>query len=153
MFTFKFPITRLKIIVFLLLASVTGIAQSLGPVNPPNTVQSAFSKKFPGADNIKWERYPEEKKEFLADFIFDNIHLKAYFDKNGNWIETEKEIKTRDIPERVMLSIRTQYPHDKIIKAYEIEKDGKVMLYEIVLRTDEEKTSFVVSNDGYFTSR
>lgn len=153
MLNFKFPIASLKIFV-LLLVSVSGVAQSSsGPVDPPNTVQSTFAKKFPGADRIKWERYPEEKKEFQVDFNFGDIHLKAFFDKNGNWIETEREIKARDIPERVMLSIRTQYPHDKIIRVYEIEKDGKVLLYEVVLRTDEEKTSLVVSTDGYFTSR
>lgn len=151
MFIFPIP-TNLKPVILILLIHISATAQHFN-LTPPGNVQATFTQKFPEAGKVKWEHHPEEKKEFLASFILTGIKMKAYFDKNGTWIETEKEIHIKELPERVLLSIRTQYPSEKIISAYEIQKDKKMLLYEVVLKTEHAKTNLVISNDGYFTSR
>lgn len=153
MFQPQKAVLKVLTFVFILFFSLAGFTQDDKDTNPPTNIAQKFSERFPKADRIKWEKIEEDKKPFIAQFTLDKVDMRAFFDKNGNLVEVEKAINPKELPERVLLSIRTQYPHEKIIRAYDIEKDQKNHLYEVVLKTDLGKTSLVVSKDGYFTSR
>jgi hypothetical protein len=146
--------TRNRLILLLFLFSSFysfAIPPTIQQEEPPASVAASFKLKFPQATNAKWTYTGDEKKEYIVSFTIDKTKLKASFDKQARWIETEKEIDPEQLPERVVLSVETQYPHEKIAKAFEIQKE-KHVLYEIVLKGGD-KNTVVVSKDGYFTSR
>jgi hypothetical protein len=152
---FKKAVFKAIALAFMLFFAMPGFTQDGKDTDPSNSVMQAFTQKFPHADRIKWGKTAEEKKPLVADFTVNKTRMRAFFDKNGNLVETEKEIDFKELPERVVLSIRTQYPNDRILKAFEIEKEQNqnASIYEVVLKTENEKTSLIVSKDGYFTSR
>jgi len=75
---------------------IVGIAtlQSCGQ-SVPEKVKSAFAGKFPNASSVKWDK--ENDEEWEAEFKMDGKEYSANFTVDGNWKETEYEIKKSEI--------------------------------------------------------
>jgi hypothetical protein len=140
---------RLSFLVALILAeSVTSFAITFGP---PSKVESAFKEQFPSIESVRWET---SDNSFIAKFREKNSIVKVFFDSLGNFLESEKEIPIEDLPEKVVLYLKTQDEGAKIIKAYKIEKNSRhQILYDVVARVQFKKSTFTISKDGYLTSR
>jgi len=96
----------------------------------PQKVKEAFQKKFPTVSSVEWEK--ESETEWEAEFKMDKIKYSANFSENGTWIETEHEVRKKDIPKNVYNSLMIEFP------GYEIEgveisetKDGSFYEFEI----------------------
>lgn len=123
------------------------------PDPPSSAAETSLTQKFPNASNAKWEKTPDGKREAFVEFTSDKKKYRVFFDKDGNIAEVQKEIKTKELPEKVLHALQNIYPSERILKAYEIEKAGKKPFYEIVLKLESEKTSLTINKEGLFTMR
>ena len=86
--------------------------QKMDDNNPPEKVKTVFSKQFPEAKKVEWEQVNE--REWEAEFRMDGKEYSANFSTDGQWMETEFEIKKSDIPENIKTILAVNF------KDYEI---------------------------------
>ncbi len=127
-----------KIIVLLsacLLISLMGYTQKITSEKVPAPVKQAFTKKFPGATDVKYEM---EKKDYEINFKEKGVEMSANFDATGKWLETETEIKESDLPKEVSASVAKNFAGFKIAEVAKTETPDKGMIYEMDLKKDKE---------------
>jgi hypothetical protein len=114
----------------LVVAGVTGCSAAPGPV------QQAFDQRYPGFENVMWERQPYG---WEAAFGGDDGAFEAEFDSNGNWLETEVEVlEGAGFPPAVREVVRSATGGSHIEK-WEIEVTPMGEFYEVeVLGSDGE---------------
>ena len=113
--------------------------------NVPAKVKTAFTQKFPNATKVSWDK--ENANEWEAEFKMNGKDYSANYDNNGNWMETEYRISENGLPSAVKSTLSSKYANSKILVAEISEtKDGKV--YEVLLKTNGEKSEVVLSTDG-----
>ncbi|HVX24851.1 MAG TPA: PepSY-like domain-containing protein [Parafilimonas sp.] len=106
--------------------------------NVPATVKAAFQKSFPGITVKKWDK---EDDGYEANFAKDGKTMSATFDANGNWKETETDIKVTELPAAVSNYVKANYKGASIKEAaitetvkgkmYEAEVKGKDLLFDM----------------------
>ena len=79
---------------------------------PSGDIQKAFNEKFPTAKSVKWDM--EEENEWEAEFKMDGAEMSAVFDAKGVWLETEKEISKKQIPEAIKATLDRDYQGYKV---------------------------------------
>lgn len=131
---------RLVIITAVLAFSLFACGQT-----PPKSVTDNFNSKFSGATKVKWDQ--EEENEWEAEFKMNGSEMSASFDNAGAWLETEKEIKEKDLPTAVSKAISEKYSGYDIDEVSEIEKPG-FSGYEIAIEKGEEMLEIQVTPDG-----
>ena len=114
---------------------------------PPKEVQSAFSKKFNAFHEVKWE---QEDNEWEAEFKLNGTEMSASFDNIGNWLETETEVRKKDVPAEIIKAVVLKFDGWEMEEIERIEKpDFKG--YEIALEKEETETEILVSDSGDIT--
>ncbi len=132
---------NILLVIALIVATITFATEA------PKAVQEAFSKKFPTAKSVKWEK--ENAKEFEASFTLDGAKVSANFSKEGVWVETETEIKIADLPTAVSTAIKAKYTSWFIKSVSKIET-AKGTQFEADIIKDKEKKEILLNNDGSF---
>ncbi len=114
----------------LVVAGVTGCSAA------PGRVQAAFDGRYPGFENVMWERQPYGWEAAFggADGAFE-----AEFTSNGDWLETEVEVvEGAGFPPAVREAVRSATGGSHIEK-WEIEVTPTGEFYEVeVLGSDGE---------------
>jgi len=116
--------------------------------NPPKEVTSAFSTKFGTVKDLKWDQ--EDANEWEAEFKMNGTEMSASFDQSGTWLETETEIKKRDLPENILNAVNTQFEGWKIEEVEKIEMPD-FSGYELAIEQGENEKEILVSEDGKIT--
>lgn len=86
----------------------------------PKSARTALSTAFPDADDIEWEK---EGEDFEASFENGKVEMSVVFGADGGIIETEKEIKVSEFPQKVQEALKGE----KVEEAAIIMKNGKTM--------------------------
>ena len=70
---------------------------------PSKDVRSEFAKMYPDAWDVEWERYGDGGwvVSFETGKRPDGTDRKAYYDKNGNWIQTITDVLLADVPQSI----------------------------------------------------
>ena len=114
----------------------------------PQKVKTAFTQQFPNAQKVKWDM--EEENEWEAEFKMNGKKMTACYDNKGKWLETEVEVKMKDLPAEVFKAINMKFEGFEIEEVESIEKpDFKG--YEILLEKKETEVEILVTSDGNLT--
>src|SRR5882762_5378352 len=70
-------------------------AQKMKEADIPAAVVSALHKMYPDVKEYKWYN---EDGNYEAEYEMNEMEAAVSFDKNGNLVETEKEIAVKDLP-------------------------------------------------------
>lgn len=105
-----------------------------------------FDKKYPDAKNITWEIDDHGYHE--AKFEMDGEKYRADFDGEGNWIETERNIKYKNLPEAVKKTIEEQYDKDDVEEVELVDHPTKGTFYDVELKQDGKKFDVEVAANG-----
>jgi len=107
----------------------------------PQKPREAFSRKFPSATEISWDR--ESDGGWEAEFKMDGVPYSAEFLEDGTWQATEHEIREKDLPKEVILTLKNEFREYTIEESeisetmdgifYEIELDGKHSDLEVLI--------------------
>lgn len=125
----------------LLASTMTGsaVAQDLKEKDVPDVVKSAFTKKYPDAKKVSWEK---EKGNFEANWGGksgeDNS---AVFTPAANFVEIVIAIPINQLPASVVTYVNKNYHRTKITEAgkvtnaagthmYEAEINGKDLIFD-----------------------
>lgn len=95
--------------------------------------RATLERMFSGAKQIKWQ----ELKEFnlyRAWFTYNNEVLTAFFEEDGTFINSNRNILPSNLPLLVYMEITESY--------------SKYAITEIVERMSNEETSYIVNLDG-----
>lgn len=111
----------------------------------PSEVKTAFSRKFPDATGVKWDK--ESDTEWEAEFKLNGTEYTASFDPAGTWMETEYEITSVDIPTAVKSKLDNEFSDYKIEESVVSETpEGKV--YEFELKAGKEEMDITIDMSG-----
>ena len=128
--------------------SMQSCAQNSDSKNVPEKVLSAFTSKFPDAKKVEWEI--ENDSVWEAEFKWNGKEYSANFSTNGEWRETEYEIKETEIPANI-LAILGQNFSDYEIEEPEIAETTSGKSYEMEIEVGEEKYEVTIDIEGNLT--
>lgn len=115
---------------FLFIASVTGLFFSCsGSDKILPAARAAFSKEFPKAINVDWDK--EEDGSLEANFEQDGKHNSATFFADGKLKEVELEISEAALPAPVRQRMQTDYPNTSIKASAQITDAAGKIMYEV----------------------
>lgn len=114
-----------------------------------NELDLTLKKKFSNVRDIEWEF---ENDIWEADFKQNNIKYSTVFDKQGNWIETEHEINSIDLPQGIQDSIKTKYQEYRIKEVEYIESLSGIF-YEIELKQGHKEIEVTYDELGNFIKK
>jgi len=111
----------------------------------PAKVITAFTKKFPDAKKVSWDK--ENASEWEAEFKMNGKEYSANFDTDGNWKETEFEIEKSEIPSSVKSTLDKDFNGYKIEEA-EISETANGKFYEFELEKGKTDIDVAILPDG-----
>tara|TARA_A100000171_G_scaffold53024_1_gene75504 strand:- start:6423 stop:6896 length:474 start_codon:yes stop_codon:yes gene_type:complete len=134
-------VKQTMIVLALLLANL-----ACAQVEAPKAVQDAFKAKFTNAKSVEWEM--EEEGEYEANFKMNKVEMSANFKSDGTWLETETEIKEKNLPEAVKATLKAKYDGYEVEETTKIEKPNGVVQYEAEIEKDEETLEVIFNANG-----
>lgn len=139
----------MKRIFFVVLIFIAFSLGTVGQTTVPDNVKAAFEKMFPEAKSIKWS--VEDPKTWEAEFKVKCKKMSANFDVDGKWMETETEMKARNLPDNVLRVVKIEFPGYRIDEVCLVESPD-MKSYEIEIEKKEAGTEteleILVSDDG-----
>lgn len=110
----------------------------------PQKVMTAFENKFSDVKKIEWEQ--EGESEWEAEFKINGTEYSAKFNTNGDWLETESELKVKELPEMIRNAILFNYKGFEIEEVENISTPEYENHYEIEIKKDE--VELIVDENG-----
>ena len=104
------------IIAAFILLSITAVAQK---ESIPSAAKTAFSKAFPTASKVKWEK---EDGNYEVSFEKDGKEMSAVYDASGKMQESEVSIAITDLPSNVIAYMKEHY------KGIALKAEAKITL-------------------------
>ena len=130
--------------------SMQSCAQKSDSKNPPEKVFSAFKAKFPDAKKVEWEM--ENDSEWEAEFKLNGKEYSANFSAEGEWLETEYEIKESEIPSNIR-AILNQSFSDYEIEELEVAETPSGKSYKMEIEAGEEEYEVTIDTKGNLTKK
>ena len=110
---------------------------------PESVVQEAFDARFPTATNLSWSM---SGGVWLADFIFANRYVSAWFEEDGNWLLTKTEIFAANIPEKLKNAIiESGYKDWHLDDVDHVETKGMITTYIIEVHKEDKEMNLYFS--------
>jgi len=97
----------------------------------PEVVLASLAAKYPGAKKVKWNRDRNNSHE--AHFRLNGVKLRADFNPDGSWIETERSLEWEDLPDEVQAAIKSEYKKDDIVELEFTDNAKKGEFYDVEL--------------------
>lgn len=136
------------IILLSILSSATVACE--GKIIVPIKVQESFEIKFSNIKKVQWES--EANNEWEAEFKKNGNEYSAKFNKEGVWLETEYEIKIKNLPEAVKNKIQNNYNGYKIEEAEHISTPKYEVVFEIEIENGVLEIELIIDSEGNIIS-
>lgn len=119
--------------------------QSHQPIEITKTINDFISEKYSGAKILE---YDNEKYGIEVDILHNGIYKDVYFSTSGEWIRTEWDIRTNQVPDIVMNAIKSSIYVDYKIDDVEIHEMPAGVFYAFELEKGNQEIDILVSEDG-----
>jgi uncharacterized membrane protein YkoI len=116
----------------------------------PVSVKTAFSKKFPSAKKAHWAM--EGKTEWEAEFTMNGKDMSANFDFQGNWKETETNLRETRLSTKVMETLSNRFPGYSV-NDVAFTETPKYSAYEIVIEKGESRLEVTINKMGQLIAK
>lgn len=136
----------MKNILFVVLVMLCACTNINNKTVAPNVVVASFSKKFPTAENVVWEK--ENGIQYEAGFKLSGKNVSAVFNANGSWLETETDIDASALPTAVANAITANYNNYTLNETCKVESAETGVGYEAELEADGNRMDVLFSEDG-----
>jgi hypothetical protein len=120
-------------------------ASAFSQKSAPENIKKEFAKKYPAAQNVKWDRQGDN--EWEAEFKMNEKEMSASYDNSGKWLETETEVSSKELPAAVTSTIKKEYAGYKNGEMSIIE-NPELIGYEIALKKGETSLEVILDNSG-----
>ena len=115
-------------------------------VSVPQIVKDQFAKKFSEAKDVKWSK--ENKSEYEAEFNMNGKKYSANYSIKGEWMETEEQISTIELPEAVTAAVKKSHPKSELVDADRITNSKGALKYEVVIKSGINKQELLFDAAG-----
>ncbi len=132
------------VFVFTVVSSVTAMA---GEIELPEAVKKNFEVRFPNASNIRWDG--DSETHYEVGFVMEGKEKIAVFLPDGTFKEIETEIKSHEIPKRVLKAIDKKFPLATVTFALKIQRSNNSTVYELEVNTGLEEIDITLDPMGY----
>lgn len=112
----------------------------------PEAVKTGFEEKYPGEKHSKWKI--DRNGNFETHFKKEGKEYRADFTPEGNWIETERSIKKKELPELVRQKLKSDYDDFKIVELEETRHHSKGLFYDVEIKKDGKKQDVEFNVNG-----
>jgi len=112
----------------------------------PESVRKNFQEKYPGENDPDWRL--DKNNNFESHFKIDGIKYRADFSPDGHWIETETNIKKKNLPKPIKKILKKKYDDNKIYEIEKVEHFLKGTFYDVELKIDGHKKDIEFKADG-----
>ena len=116
------------------LFGLTVFSQEITYDKVPSAVRQSFSKKFPAANLVSYEK---EEQVYKIGFLEGEKQCFASYDAAGKLLETEKAVDVSTLPKEVTASASKNFKGYTIIEAVRREAFDKGVCYETDLMKDQ----------------
>jgi len=132
---------------FMLCLSMFSISVTAQIRKIPSTVTDAFKEKYPDATSVEWR---DKVSVFSAIFVNDGVTYEARYNSKGEWLNTENEITTEDLPEAVQEGFdKSKYADWSIEKVHQIVLPRDITQYRLhVGKSDLQKKNLLFNSKG-----
>ena len=113
--------------------------------NVPRDVQIKFLELEPSAHKIDWTI---DNEIYQVDYLINSKKTTSYFDKSGNWLETESEIDAAELPEAILKTLKTKLNEYSIIDIELVKTKESQILYEVDLKKDNKLYDILFDKTG-----
>ncbi len=124
-------------LIFLFSFSITLIAQNESSSDVPEAVQKQFSRKFPRAENVSWDKVGENYK---VDCFFKERNTYAEFLPTGEWVMTITDLDLKTLYTPVQKYLDENFNKDKIILAEKAVKSDRQDYYYVQMERKDKET-------------
>lgn len=111
----------------------------------PRNVQIKFLELEPSAHRINWTI---DDGIYQVDCLIKSKKTTSYFDKNGNWLETESEIDSEELPEAILKTLKTKMGEYSIIDIELVKTKENQVLYEVDLKKENKIYDILFDETG-----
>jgi len=108
--------------------SIVSYAQQTINNKIPVAVQASFSKMYPLAGKVKWNK---EDGGYEAGFIKDKVSYSVLLDEHGKLIETEVGISFQELPVLTKQYIASHFKNAKLTETARITDSTGKVTYEV----------------------
>jgi hypothetical protein len=139
-------------------------ATDTGMVTVSTETQRAFTDQYPNSSNVAWSYYDPnvvvlnvweltgwptlDASDYAVRFDMDGDNYYAWYDSDGTWVGTAYVVKDfNTLPSLVSTSVRNKYPMHTITHVNR-EYYSDRMLYEVVVKKDDQKVVMLVDANG-----
>lgn len=132
-----------------LLFSGLSYAQDVAEKDVPALIRNSFKKTFPNAAATEWEMKGDL---YNAEFDVDRRDHEVWLNSKGAIIKHKQEIRSREIPEPVMKTLKQNFKGYWIDDAdkYEVTKQ---FFYKVELKTLTKEKNVVLDSKGTIVNR
>ena len=134
----------LKTIILLVFATATMWAQDLKPIEVPEVVKITFTKEFPNAADVEWER---DRVYYKVEFEVDWMDHEVWYTEEGVLHRKEQEITQEDLPEAVLQEIDINYSEYFVDDVKMLWYDNTTT-YKVELENGEDSWKVILDVDG-----
>ncbi len=121
------------IFTFILLVTLSLGTSGFSPIsNVPKKVQHTFDIKYPKVKVVQWSYY-SNTMWWVADFTMNGTEYLAKFKVDGTWIETQNEVKRKNVPLKVKNKAAEEFSGYRIKNIVRINSK-KGSIYKVQLR-------------------
>ena len=89
-----------------------------------------------------------EEADFEVNFKNKNVEYSAKYDKQGKWLETEKEVKKSELPIIIQQALEKEFPKAEIEESEKITYLTHGVVYELEIEKDKQKLEVQFSAEG-----
>lgn len=121
----------------LFLFTLSLLGQSTNDLNIPDAVAKNFSKKFPRAENISWNKVDENYK---VDCFYKERATYAEFMPSGEWVLTVTDLDTKNLYMPIQRYLDENFKKDDVILAEKAVKADRQDYYYVQVEKKDKET-------------
>lgn len=121
------------------------ILQSCSENSVPREIQLKFLEIEPAAHNINWAI---DDNIYQVDYIVNAKKTTSYFDLSGNWLETESEILTNELPDAILKTLNSKLNEYSIVDIELVKTKENQILYEVDLKLKDKMYDILFDSKG-----
>ena len=112
----------------------------------PEAVKMAFQKKYPGENDPDWEQ--DEHGYWESHFKQDGEKYRADFNADGSWVETENDIKRKNLPNAIKKVIEEQFSDYEITEVEHVQSAKKGEFYDVEFKQKGKNKDVMFRENG-----
>ncbi len=131
-----------------ILATVFAGSAFASPSNLQDYMAAHLSSQFKNATNIHWKT----TRDFTeADFTWENQTLQAFYDEDGNYLGTGRDVPIASLPLNALKTLQDTYRDYAATSALQFQDSGDGVNYYVMLDNGKNKLVLNVTPSGYVT--